>query len=205
MGVCLSSDQAPFDPKCLLAENQIDCDSTEDSSGTLCVWCDAAGVFGLCLSSATAESVKQYLQCDQKEDETPEISDFFDCFTYNDRDECNKECTWCSTPVGFGMCFSDDAVQVAKMYGPFFDCDSSASAVEDPLDTSCIGASFAGDDAKDTCHDTQDMDGNPCVWCASPSPNVGLCLCADQADMASQWLTCDGASADQIKTDIEMS
>jgi hypothetical protein len=26
-------------------------------------------------------------------------------------------------PVGFGICFSDDAMEVAKMYGPFFDCN----------------------------------------------------------------------------------
>jgi|APIni6443716594_1056825.scaffolds.fasta_scaffold101215_1 hypothetical protein len=71
----------------------------------------------------TAESVKQFLQCDQKEQETPEISDFVDCFAHNDSDECNKECTWCSTPIGLGICFSDDAVLVAKMYRPFFDCD----------------------------------------------------------------------------------
>jgi hypothetical protein len=44
----------PFDPTCLIAESQIDCDFTEDASGTQCVWCDAAGVFALCLSSATA-------------------------------------------------------------------------------------------------------------------------------------------------------
>jgi hypothetical protein len=45
---------SPFDPKCLIAQSQIDCDSTEDASGTQCVWCDVAGVFGLCLSSAMA-------------------------------------------------------------------------------------------------------------------------------------------------------
>jgi hypothetical protein len=72
------------------------------------------------------------------------------------------------------------------------------------LDPSCIGASFAGDEAEGTCHNTQDTDGNPCNWCAGMSPNVGLCLSADQADMASQWLTFDGASSD-LKTDIEMS
>jgi hypothetical protein len=104
------------------------------------------------------------------------------------------------------MCFSDNAVEVAKMYGPFFDCHPTrtSAAVENPLDPSCISAGFAGDDAEDTCHGTEDMDGNPCIWCAGTSPNVGLCLCSDQADMASQWLTCDGGASD-LKTDIEMS
>jgi hypothetical protein len=44
----------PFDPKCLIAESQIDCNSTEDASGTQCVWCDAAGVFAPCLLLAMA-------------------------------------------------------------------------------------------------------------------------------------------------------
>jgi hypothetical protein len=58
----------------------------------------------------TAKSVKQFLHCNQKEQEMPKISNFVNCIAHNDRDECNKECTWCSRPVGFRICFSDDAI-----------------------------------------------------------------------------------------------
>ena len=63
----------PLDPKCLTAPHQgsLDddprqiCDSTTDSGGEEnCAWCDAAGVFGLCLSHGQAETASSYLDCD---------------------------------------------------------------------------------------------------------------------------------------------
>jgi hypothetical protein len=60
----------PFDPICLTAgmQNQDGaedvCNGTVDSNGSACVWCDAAGVFGLCMSSQQAGTAGQYLNCD---------------------------------------------------------------------------------------------------------------------------------------------
>jgi hypothetical protein len=60
----------PYDPVCLTAgmQNQDDaedvCNGTMDSDGNPCVWCDAAGVFGLCVSSEQASTVGQFLECD---------------------------------------------------------------------------------------------------------------------------------------------
>jgi len=59
----------PYDPACLAAgmgSNDAEevCNSTKDSSGNSCVWCNAAGVFGLCLSTEQAEKAGQFLQCD---------------------------------------------------------------------------------------------------------------------------------------------
>ena len=99
---------------------------------------------------------------------------------------------------------SSDAANTAKKYltGDKSADDSSVSVVKSPLDPTCVIAGFNGDDAEGTCHDTQDMDGTPCVWCVGPSPNIGVCLSSEQADIASQWLTCDNAMAD---LDIQMS
>lgn len=55
----------PFDSACLGgSESQDACNSTKDTEGNACVWCDAAGVFGLCLSADGAKSVDEYLTCD---------------------------------------------------------------------------------------------------------------------------------------------
>lgn len=64
---------APYDTKCLNAPSDASpddddpakiCDATTDSQGGMCVWCDAAGVFGLCLSHDQAEKASNYLNCD---------------------------------------------------------------------------------------------------------------------------------------------
>jgi len=60
----------PYDPICLTAgmssqdEAEDVCNSTMDSNGSPCVWCDAAGVFGVCLSSEQASAAGQFLICD---------------------------------------------------------------------------------------------------------------------------------------------
>ena len=59
----------PYDPKCLNAviagdeHPEVSCSDTDDSTGQPCVWCDAAGVFGLCLSSEQAAKAGQWLDC----------------------------------------------------------------------------------------------------------------------------------------------
>jgi len=59
----------PYDPVCLQAGMQggddakESCGSTVDSDGNSCVWCDAAGVFGLCLSSDQANMAGSWLDC----------------------------------------------------------------------------------------------------------------------------------------------
>jgi hypothetical protein len=59
----------PYDAKCLGAGMGGDdaeqvCKSTLDSEGNGCIWCDAAGVFGLCVSADQASQVGNFLQCD---------------------------------------------------------------------------------------------------------------------------------------------
>jgi hypothetical protein len=60
-----------YDPVCLEAgipvnsddDTAATCAATNGTDGNPCVWCDAAGVFGLCLSSEQASAAGQYLQC----------------------------------------------------------------------------------------------------------------------------------------------
>jgi hypothetical protein len=62
---------APYDSKCLNAPSAAGpddepadiCNTSTDSKGGMCVWCDAAGVFGICLSHEQAQAASSYLQC----------------------------------------------------------------------------------------------------------------------------------------------
>ena len=56
----------PFDAACLqgLGSKEV-CESTVDSAGESCVWCDGAGVFGLCLSAEGAQAASEYMTCDE--------------------------------------------------------------------------------------------------------------------------------------------
>jgi hypothetical protein len=61
---------APYDTNCLNAgmqagnEGEAVCADTTDLDGNSCVWCDAAGVFGICLSSEQASQAGQFLTCE---------------------------------------------------------------------------------------------------------------------------------------------
>lgn len=55
-----------LDPSCLLDDtnnNSDDCGSKSDSNGDPCIWCDAAGVFGECVSKSQKDFFGDYLEC----------------------------------------------------------------------------------------------------------------------------------------------
>lgn len=59
----------PLDPMCLAAGMGSDdaravCNDTNDSEGKPCVWCNAAGVYGVCLSQDGADEAREFVQCD---------------------------------------------------------------------------------------------------------------------------------------------
>jgi len=63
-----SVDDSPLDPQCLAAgmgseDAESTCESTSDGDGNPCVWCDAAGVFRLCMSTEQASFANQWLDC----------------------------------------------------------------------------------------------------------------------------------------------
>ena len=201
----------PIDVNCLAAgmgsdDAQSVCDETLDANGNVCVWCDvAASGYGLCLSADAAAKAGNYLTCDNvttKEEAanaTPDDNDFVECLSHTTEDDCHNSnsqdetCTWCNTLAGFGMCFSEQAMKVAKMYEPLFHCDIKTTVESSsPWDPTCLAVVFQGGD-KETCETTQDQQGNACVWCDgnSSTGGQGMCLTSDQASMASQWLTCD--------------
>ena len=63
---------SPYDTTCVQStfENQSDaadaCHGTKDSDGNPCVWCEANGIVGVCLTSDQAGAMGGFLQCDGK-------------------------------------------------------------------------------------------------------------------------------------------
>jgi hypothetical protein len=69
--ITASAGPDPFDATCASAGMASDdaaqvCIGTIDGEGKQCVWCDAAGVFGICLSADQAAAARQVLQCDAR-------------------------------------------------------------------------------------------------------------------------------------------
>ena len=55
-----------LDPSCLSDDtnnNSDDCSSKTDANGDSCMWCDAAGVFGECVSRSQKDFFENYLEC----------------------------------------------------------------------------------------------------------------------------------------------
>ena len=155
-----------YDPICLSAESD-DCDTTVDNDGCACVWCDAAGVFGLCLSSNQAREARAYLDCnspraDQMESIQPQT--LWNCLSRQEQNDCqqsnnDEQCVWCNTMNDQGICVSDKAAGIAMNYNPYLHCETlsltSIATVKnpDPNDLQeCLMLSDAqGCDADEKC------------------------------------------------------
>mmetsp|Transcript_7419 Transcript_7419/g.10812 ORF Transcript_7419/g.10812 Transcript_7419/m.10812 type:complete len:275 (+) Transcript_7419:153-977(+) len=66
-GSVVGGDWDFLDPSCLSDDdankNPDDCSSRTDSNGDSCLWCDAAGVFGQCVSRSQKDYFEDYLEC----------------------------------------------------------------------------------------------------------------------------------------------
>lgn len=59
-----SRDFDGIDPLCLTGGSKsVSCSESKDSKGEGCIWCDGAGVFGLCMSKTEADAAGNYLTC----------------------------------------------------------------------------------------------------------------------------------------------
>lgn len=70
-----SRDFDGIDPLCLTGgPDSVSCGNSKDSKGEDCVWCDGAGVFGLCMSKGEADAASNYLTCGVSVDPFADIS-----------------------------------------------------------------------------------------------------------------------------------
>ena len=63
---------------------------------------------------------------------------------------------------------------------------------DSPLNPNCLAAGMGSDNAEDVCNGTMDANGKSCTWC-SVAGVYGLCLSQDGAEMAHDYIQCDGA------------
>jgi hypothetical protein len=136
-------EESPYDPTCAVAgysagdAGEDVCKTTQDQDGDACVWCSYGGQ-GLCLNDEQAEIAGQMqFECDSAVEVAPIPPTIKDCLKNLEEDGCNgaadstgEKCTWCNTVVGFGLCFSEQAKELAEaQFGPLFQCDS-VTAIE---------------------------------------------------------------------------
>jgi hypothetical protein len=182
-----------IDPKelqeCLQVLDEEVCNA--DSS---CSWCSAAG-YSVCVSSDIGNMAAGFaplVQCGAS-DKQPDPNDLQECLMLTDAKGCDADvkCSFC-TAFGYGVCVTPDIAGMAD--GVFVQCDSNKVS-SSSADVSCVVNGFTAP-GKESCKKNVDKDGFVCVWCTAPADeNTGFCFNQDQANFASQILTCDGAYA----------
>lgn len=196
----------PYDPSCAFAYLQDNspeaCKAAVDADGKPCEYRTLQGALNLCLTEEQAEMGEQFgIECDEmhKHDEKVDLpDDFFECLQEFQEGDCRaSSCTWCNTQVGIGFCLSTPAAEATKEC-TFFDCEYGTEKdvaigeeqTTDILDPVCLAAGMNSDNAENDCENTNDTDGNACVWCDAAGV-FGLCLSSDQAEAAGQYLMCN--------------
>jgi hypothetical protein len=194
----------PYDTACIMASMQGDestCDATVDSDGQPCEWCIVSSS-GLCLNADQAELAEQFGASCKADTQAAVLEDPYDptcvqaslqgdesiCEATADSD--GNACEWCMIS-NTGICLNADQADMAEQFGADCNMAEEIEEVEDPYDTACLMASMQGDES--SCEATVDSDGQPCEWCIVSSS--GLCLDADQAELAEQF----GASCNAEK------
>lgn len=192
VGICLNSDQAA------MAGQWLTCDD------------DAAA------AAAAAATVA----LEEKETESPLDPTCIEAGLQGDKDSCEatqdqdgNTCVWCEGgDASTGLCLNSEQASIASQW---LTCDDTSLVsdsedddddddddVTSPTDPTCVAAGYQAEDAEATCHTTNDADGNACVWCTGPSPNMGVCLSADQASIVGQWLSCEDDDMDEIEASL---
>ena len=151
--------QGPYNVACLTAgmntnggdnDAQEACDAATDENGNPCVWCDGAGVFGLCLNQEQSHQVNSYLQCDSATTTlttgtTATTHEMLDRSRWNNpldpscveaawnaddahstcdntADQEGNPCVWCAMPgEPAGICLNSDQATAA---GQYLTCES---------------------------------------------------------------------------------
>eukprot|EP00545_Synedropsis_sp_CCMP1620_P000140 CAMPEP_0119029916 /NCGR_PEP_ID=MMETSP1176-20130426/40763_1 /TAXON_ID=265551 /ORGANISM="Synedropsis recta cf, Strain CCMP1620" /LENGTH=1076 /DNA_ID=CAMNT_0006986277 /DNA_START=31 /DNA_END=3261 /DNA_ORIENTATION=+ len=140
-------DSNPYDMSCGIAgrtagdDGASVCRATEDQEGDMCVWCSYGGQ-GLCLTDDQANIVEQmHFECDaHMADPIPPTVE--DCLKNVQEEGCDgaadengSPCTWCKTVVGFGLCFSEEAKQMAEAeFGVLFQCNDAVTSLKTAIE-----------------------------------------------------------------------
>jgi hypothetical protein len=189
--------------------------SLQSGQVNLCLTSDQAGFAQQVGANCGNETSEEF---DIMEEDELGQCPLLECLKSFDSADCgSNSCTWCVAKCGHGVCLDPKTVETLGDC-PFFDCKGDAIvnmtpietnlrksaiskdskvAVHEPFDPQCLTAGMTppgSDDAEETCRGTNDADGQACVWCDAAGV-FGLCMSADQASAAAQWLQCDGSAS----------
>eukprot|EP00542_Grammatophora_oceanica_P020237 CAMPEP_0194033688 /NCGR_PEP_ID=MMETSP0009_2-20130614/6273_1 /TAXON_ID=210454 /ORGANISM="Grammatophora oceanica, Strain CCMP 410" /LENGTH=488 /DNA_ID=CAMNT_0038674405 /DNA_START=51 /DNA_END=1517 /DNA_ORIENTATION=+ len=169
----------PLDPSCILAianaeqsEAEGICKNTTDTDGDGCDWCTLADVYGVCLTPEQADMAAQYLTCDSGRSSSSAI------VVQEEEEEEQPAADF------------EEEVMITK----------TKAMIKNPYDPACAVAAWQAADAESVCGDSADTEGDACIWCEAPTNNAGVCLNHEQAEIASQWLSCNllAAADDEV-------
>ena len=128
------------------------------------------------------------------DDQLPD--NYWACLLAKDEKECTaKNCTWCDTKGGFGLCMTGPTGDAAS-HSDWFTCSKSSTIVatlKDPMDPSCELA-YLQDPTEEGCTAATDMDGNPCEFCTLQGA-LDVCLTEEQEQMVEAFGIDCGESA----------
>jgi len=79
--------------------------------------------------------------------------------------------------------------------------ESQSDTLTGLFDFSCVIATVTGGGTSDGCRQTEDQDSKACVWCDA-TPDQGICLSADQAEIAEAFgIQCSDSTDDEDKSE----
>jgi hypothetical protein len=151
--------------------------------------------------------------------------DYWKCLMLKDEHACEaKSCTWCDTPVGFGVCMTGPSAEAAEtskwftcqhngtlikltayaMDDDHYDDDAATTThLQDPMDPSCALV-YLQDPSKEACEAAVDANGNPCEFCNLQGA-FEVCLNVDQAAMGEQYgLACGDEIVSVVVADAKI-
>lgn len=105
-----------------------------------------------------------------------------------------SDCTWCTVQDIFGFCTSTEDEELLSEFGiecgVSSDSDMNKDEIENNYSLQCLEAA-----SSDNCGNTNDEDGNTCVWCQYNSW-IGMCVSPDDKETAENdlFMSCGASS-----------
>jgi hypothetical protein len=213
----------PFDElKCTLEAraDEEKCHESKDVAGNPCDYCVISSngeEAGICVSSEIASQMEQInpeIACENTswsagESEPVELSSDFpmlECTlsAFTDESKCaqvENDCQYCQFDIDgqeteTGLCVGPDVASKMSEVSNDISCTTPSLEinVDGPFDTLKCTIEARADEEK--CHESKDVDGNPCDYCtiSSNGQEAGICVSSDVASQMEQInpeITCE--------------
>ena len=201
------AEQIPLPDTSCLRKAVDACEQELSSDGNSnCIWCQTSEDEGGCFSNRDAKNLIEMLgqSCPNYTESIVEANPpDFNCFHNawngdNAEDTCSEskakddsQCVWCQTEDDVsGACLSNQEALIANGK---FDLTCPLSVYVEPAekkvkqgipDVNCFKAAWIAENAETACGESQDKDGQACVWCQTDRDQAGACLSRAESGVA---------------------